>query len=528
MRAPSARKKLSITILFLAAVFVLAASPSPLAATTSNAALFLPVVVYDSGGGYALSVAVADVNADQKPDIVVANWGSGTVGVLLGNGDGTFQPAVSYGSGAYQANSIAIADINGDGKPDLLVTTGGANTAGVLLGNGDGTFQPAVTYASGGTLADSVAVADVNGDGKPDLLISNLVSSNIGVLLGNGDGTFQPVTIYGSGGFLDAAGAQLAVSDVNGDGRPDLVVVSCGPDGIDGLLGVLLGNGDGTFQAAVTYSSGGSFPLSIEVRDINNDGKPDLAVTNTNSNTVGVLLGRGDGTFLPVHTYGSGGWYTEAVTVADVNGDVKPDLLLTNYLACADGVKCPNGSVSVLLGNGNGTFQGPISYGSGAQDATSLAVADVNGDDMPDLIVANYWGGNLFGNGSVGVLLNNSAPPDKNPPVITISATPRLLWPPNGKMTPVTLSGTITDIGSVVDIKTAAYSVKDEYGDVQPQGTITLSASGSYSFSVLLQASRLGTDKDGRRYVLTIHASDKAGNSGSKTTQVTVPHDQGH
>jgi hypothetical protein len=527
MRAPSARKKLFTTFLFLVAIFLLATSPMTLA-TTANASAFLPAVVYDSGGGYALSIAVADVNADEKPDIVVANWGSGTVGVLLGNGDGTFQPAVSYGSGGYQANSIAIADINGDGKPDLLVATGGANTAGVLLGNGDGTFQPAITYSSGGNLADSVAVADVNGDGKPDLLISNLVSSNVGVLLGNGDGTFQPVTIFGSGGFLDAAGAQLVVFDVNSDGRPDLVVVSCGADGMEGLVGVLLGNGDGTFQSALTYSSGGLFPLSVVARDVNNDGKPDLAVTNTNSNTAGVLFGKGDGTFLPVHTYASGGWYAEAVTVADVNSDGKPDLLVTNYLACADGVKCPNGSVGVLLGEGTGTFQAAVGYGSGAQDATSVAVADVNGDGMPDLIVSNYWGGNLFGNGSVAVLLNNSAPPDRTPPMITVSATPKVLWPPNGKLMRVTFSGKINDTASGVNSKTAVFAVKDEYGQIQPNGILRLSSSGTYSSSILLQASRLGIDKNGRRYTITVAASDNAGNIGSKTTVVTVPHDHGH
>jgi hypothetical protein len=525
MRAPSARKKI-FTMSLLVAAFLLAAFPMQLAATASNTSFFLPVVVYDSGGGYALSVAVADVNADQKPDIVVANWGSGTVGVLLGNDDGTFEPAVSYGSGGYQANSVAIADINGDSKPDLLVATGGADSVGVLLGNGDGTFQPAVTYFSGGNLADSVAVADVNGDGKPDLLVSNLVSSNVGVLLGNGDGTFQPATIYSSGGFLDAAGAQLAVSDVNGDGRPDLVVVSCASDGIEGLLGVLLGNGDGTFQSAVIYSSGGSFPLSIGVRDVNNDGKPDLAVTNTNSNTLGVLLGKGDGTFLPARTYGSGGWYPEAMTIADVNGDGKSDLLVTNYLSCANGTLCPHGSVSVLLGNGDGTFQGSVSYGSGAQNATSVAVADVNGDGMPDVIVANYWGGNSFGNGSVGVLLNNSPPPDRVPPVVTVSATPKLLWPPNGKLVPVIFSGKITDTGSGVNSKTAAFEVKDEYGKIQPTGAVTLSVSGTYSFKILLQDSRLGLDKDGRHYTITVFASDNAGNNGSKTSVVTVPHDQ--
>jgi FG-GAP-like repeat len=113
-----------ITVPFLIAAVLLTASTSQLRATSSNAPLFLPVVLYDSGGRYALSVAVADLNADGKPDIVVANWGSGTVGVLLGNGDATFQAAASYASGGSQANSVAIADVNGDGKPDLLIATG--------------------------------------------------------------------------------------------------------------------------------------------------------------------------------------------------------------------------------------------------------------------------------------------------------------------------------------------------------------------------------------------------------------------
>ena len=135
-------------------------------------------------------MVVADVNGDGKPDLLVANQcadrgcTNGTVGVLLGNGDGTFQTAVTYGSGGYGALSVAVADVNGDGKPDVVVANVCSNaycetngTVGVLLGNGDGTFQTAVTYGSGG-YAHSVAVADVNGDGKPDLLVANGCTSN--------------------------------------------------------------------------------------------------------------------------------------------------------------------------------------------------------------------------------------------------------------------------------------------------------------------------------------------------------------
>jgi hypothetical protein len=142
---------------------------------------FLPAVSYNSGGIFALSLAVGDVNGDGKPDLVVANQAQdvlnhGSVGILLGNGDGTFHAVLNYDSGDDNTTAVAIADVNGDGKPDLLVSNVGTtagSTVGVLLGNGDGTFQAAVTYASGGNYAFSVAVADVNGDGKPDLVVAN-------------------------------------------------------------------------------------------------------------------------------------------------------------------------------------------------------------------------------------------------------------------------------------------------------------------------------------------------------------------
>jgi len=117
---------------------------------------------------------------------------------------------------------------------------------------------------------------------------------------------------------------------------------------------------------------------------------------------------------------------------------------------------------------------------------------------------------------------------DVTPPVVNVSASPSSLWPPNGKMVSVTVSGTITDSLSGVNPSTAAFAVVDEYGLVQPSGPVSLGPGGTYSFAVLLQASRNGNDKDGRQYTITVSADDFAGNLGLAATIVTVPHDQGH
>ena len=373
------------------------------------------------------------MNGDGKPDIVVANDCAdsscdtgGSVGVLLGNGDGTFQTAVTYGTGS-GAFSVAIADVNGDGNPDLLVanscedSTCTSGAVSVLLGNGDGTFQTAVPYGSGGLGALAVAVADVNGDGKPDIVVANdcadstCVSGSVGVLLGNGDGTFQTAVSYGSGG----PSFSVAIADVNGDGKPDLLVAlwSCTiSDSCDdgGGVGVLLGNGDGTFQTVVAYGSGGLEALAVAVADVNGDGKPDVVVANqftSNSNyetgALGVLLGNGDGTFQTALSYRSGGYDARGVAVGDVNGDGKPDIVVAN--GCAEDLCVGNGTWGLLLGNGDGTFQTAVSYGSGGSSDIWVAVADVNGDGKPDVLATNVCiSNNNCNNGVVGVVINNS------------------------------------------------------------------------------------------------------------------------
>lgn len=511
--------------------------------------VFLAADTYGSGGIWAWSVAVADVNGDGKLDLVVGNdcaenascYHNASVGVLLGNGDGTFQTAVPYWSGGGEAMSVVVADVNADGRPDVLVANyygSGAylfeGEVGVLLGNGDGSFQPVATYPAGPYEALSLAVADLNGDHKPDLVLTNK-SGAVGVLLGNGDGTFQTEVYVG---YWSGDGG-VAAADVNGDGKLDLLVTSW----TTSTVAVLLGNGDATFQQAKIYPSGGESPSSITVEDVNNDSNQDLLIVNRcasgissvdcNGNIpadqggVAVLIGNGDGTFQAPVAYGCGGKQPNYLTVADVNGDGRLDLAVSSF--CGIGADCWNdsnhGIVGILLGNGIGSFGPALMYSSGGPRANWVAARDVDGNGKPDLLVANACGLRCD-SGAVGVLLNDT-PSCTTPPVVTVSASPAALWPANGKLVPVTVSGKITDGDNGCVVNTAVYAVKDEYGKIQPSGEVTLGAGGAYSFAVWLQASRLGTDLDGRLYTVTVAASGNGGKTVSNSGSVIVPHDQG-
>jgi len=397
---------------------------------------FAKVVTYSTGGYFPTSVAIADVNGDGKPDLIAVNQcpndacqnPEGSVAVLLGNGEGTFQAAKLYDAGGQSSLWVAVADVNGDGKPDVIVAnqcadescTGGSLS--VLLGNGNGTFQAAVAYSPGGLRTSSVAVADLAGNGKLDLVATNacadlnscenFLGGSVSVLLGNGDGTFQTAVSYPSGS--GEAPTSVVAADLSGNNKLDLVIaecpyssLSCGYGGGD--VGVLLGNGDGTFQPIVTYPSGG-YPFSAVVAGLTGNGIPDVLAFDTCSGPncaldalLGVLLGNGDGTFQNVVTYDTGGTGGGAGAVADVNGDGKLDAIVT-----ISTYGCSSGAVGVLLGNGDGTFQKTASFcggGVGTDASVAVAVADLNGDGMPDLVVVNNNG---KGFGALGVLLNDS------------------------------------------------------------------------------------------------------------------------
>ncbi|MDC0678921.1 FG-GAP repeat domain-containing protein [Sorangium atrum] len=254
-------------------------------------ACYVPTLSFQASQSYAAGnrpagVATGDVNGDGNRDLVVINVVGADASVLLGNGDGTLTAAAPVGGIGTNPGGVALADLDGDGKLDLLV--GGFNVPGigglrVLLGNGDGTFQAPVLYAVGNQ-PTSVQVADFNGDGKLDVVTSNFVGSSLSVLLGNGDGTLQSATNYSAPGANTPN--DVAVADVNGDGKLDLISANANGQ----TLSVWLGNGDGTFQPAIVFPSGGSFPDAVAVGDLNGDGKLDLATTNYFANTVSVLI----------------------------------------------------------------------------------------------------------------------------------------------------------------------------------------------------------------------------------------------
>jgi FG-GAP-like repeat/FG-GAP repeat len=331
-----------------------------------------------AAGSGPISVATGEFNGDGKVDVVVANNAGNTISVFLGNGDGTFQAAVDYAVGA-NPRSVAVGDFNGDGKLDLVVTNEGSDNVSILLGNGDGTFQIALDYTVGSN-PSSAAVGDFNGDGNLDLAITNLASGNVSMLLGNGDGTFQSALDYTVG----SRPSSVAVGDLNGDGKLDLVVANPG----SGYVSVLLGNGDGTFQAAVNYST--PSPDWVVLADFNGDGKLDLAVATGSCRREGcgglsVLLGSGDGTFQAAVLYGSGGG-SLSMAVGDFNGDGKLDLVVANEAS---------NNVSILLGNGDGTFQSAMEYVTGSAPS-SVVVGDFNGDGKLDIAVAELSNGTVF------------------------------------------------------------------------------------------------------------------------------------
>ena len=474
---------------------------------------FSPAVNYPTGIN-SFGVAVGDFNRDGIPDLVVANayqGGSvGTVSILLGNGDGTFRASTEFDAGGAETTAVAVGDFNGDGKPDLVVANdgdlAGPSNVAVLLGNGDGTFMPAVVFPTNrGT--DSVAVADFNGDGKLDFVAGTSIgggptgfNSVARVYLGKGDGTFAPAVNYPTG----IVAASIAIADLNGDGRLDLAVANENSDSIT----ILLGRGDGTFQAAVNYPAGPG-PSGIASGDFNGDGKLDLVVANAGSSfgtTVSVLIGNGDGTFQAPVSYPAGD-EPYSVAVGDFNMDGKLDLIVAD-----SGVSLGN-TVNLLLGNGDGTFQTAVPYTVGT-GAVSVAVADLNSDGLIDVAVANIDSNN------VSVLLNAGQACTTTPNIHHIRVRPDTLRP----------SGRLVDVY-------IGYHATSECGG-QPACSLAVSSNELLTardyliidaHHVKLRASVSDREdrerSDQRRYKIEVSCTDGRGNVAHGHTIVTVRED---
>jgi len=410
---------------------------------------------YWGGEIYPVEVHTGDFNGDGKVDVVVAAYGG--VVVYISNGDGTFQaPIVTAVSSSIR--SMVIGDFNGDGKLDVAVGDDGGSNSGdltILLGNGDGTFTQSSQYTVNGIFsqASTLAAGDFNHDGKLDLAVglacynipaTGCAVGSVSIYLGNGDGTLATPTSYptvGNSALLPLVGifngnldviagsayapgdythssltvllgkgdgtfnesvttlpfstlSALAAADFNSDGKLDLAITTFPPG-----LQILSGNGDGSFQAPVSYASTLNYSVTdttaIAIADLNHDGAPDLAISGTDgfgNNGVQVFLNTGTGQFVGGQAYGLGGWVYAPIVAQDFNGDGSPDIVMASY--CSGNYfiddNCPGGTLSVLLGNADGTMQGAAITSQALGTVYAAITADVNGDGIPDLVESVY------------------------------------------------------------------------------------------------------------------------------------------
>jgi hypothetical protein len=353
-------------------------------------------------GQYSYSIAAGDFNGDGIPDLAVTNSANNNLTILLGDGSGNFTATATSPSTGVNPYSVAAGDFNGDGILDLAVAnfdpSGGISTATILLGNGDGTFTAAPAGPAEGTLAAFIAVGDFNGDGILDLAVVNALGGSapgtVTILLGKGDGTFTPATASPATGNSPFS---VAVGDFNGDGIQDLAVANSGSTN----LTILLGNGDGTFTPAAMSPATGNEPTSIAVGDFNGDGILDLAVTNygsINSDGVTILLGNGNGTFTSATSLATG-IQPYSIAIGDFNGDGIPDLAVANNASL---------NVTVMLGNGNGTFAATQVNSQMSSNPQFVSAGDFTGTGRTDLAVAVAYP-NSTGNLTVLLAENQTA-----------------------------------------------------------------------------------------------------------------------
>jgi hypothetical protein len=338
-------------------------------------------------------ISVSDVNRDGHPDIVVANADSGTVSVLLGNGEGKFHAAAgSPFPAGHLPNDIGIADMNGDGNPDLVIADHQSPYITILLGDGKGTFR-----SSPGSPVDvhstphphGVVVADFNEDGHPDIVTDSWGTNQIELLLGDGKGGLHTPGRYFATGHRPYE--RLRSADFNRDGFPDIVTT----DLDDGTVTVLLGDGKGGFRkAAGSPFPAGAKPWQVAIDDVNGDGKPDLLIIpyerdipDASQNAVTVLLGDGKGAFQPMP--GSPLALREchgpnSLTAGDLRGDGRRDIVV----ACAE-----SKNLAIFERDGDGRFTSsrqPVKGGWG-----TVTLAHLSNSHRSELITANNDDGTI-------------------------------------------------------------------------------------------------------------------------------------
>ncbi len=369
-------------------------------ATANKASYDVSVCLGDGAGNFGAAsnyemgnepaaIAAADLNGDGVVDLVTANYATENVSIRPGNGDGSFGDRSDHHMGD-GPRSVAVADLNGDGFADLITANQIGDNVSISLGYGDGTFSERTDYSMGNG-PNSVTASDFNGDGATDIATTNYYSDNISVRLGNGDGTLGADTEYS----LGDAPHWIETADLNGDSIPDIISANEFAD----TISIRLGDGDGSFGAEANYVMGDQ-TYSVHAADINGDGAPDLLTADAGATAISIRLGIGGNAFGTNVNSVAMGYEALAVTTADLNGDGINDLITANRNDAVFG----HGYVSINLGNGDGTYgaRSDIDMGESARP-NSVAAADFNGDENIDMAAVNSWTDTvtiLLGNGN--------------------------------------------------------------------------------------------------------------------------------
>ena len=336
----------------------------------------------------------------------------GSAGAAGKAGSPGFKAPREFDTSAKGTNSVALGDLNGDGKLDVVAAHGAFDDdppelrrlrlVSVLYGRGNGRLGPSHEYEIANTGdtggAWSIAVGDVTGDGKPDVVTGNLDAKSVSVLVNSGTGTLEAPVNYA----LGREPWDVAVDDLNGDGKLDIAT------GNPNTVSILLNAGDGTFRAVHEYPAGrGSWAFAVG--DLNGDGRPDIATANRTRNSTTILVNRGDGSLSAPIDYRTGPG-PASVAIGDINGDGKADVVSANG-STTSFMGQPLDTISILFGRGDGTLRAKRNFQVSHREETdsrafiSIRIADVNGDRKPELVTADLghnWSMTVFVNGGKG------------------------------------------------------------------------------------------------------------------------------
>ena len=443
-------------------------------------------------------IVAGDFNKDGNLDLAFSDKVVPEVFVVLGDGTGAFGPEMAFAS-LGPATSIVTADFNNDGNPDLAMAVPSQNSIVLLFGAGNGSFGSPLELHAGPSPFQAplgVVAGDFDGDGTPDLMSIAVGSNVVSFIKSNGNGTFGPYTFAGT---VRDDPLMIIAADFNLDGHLDIATANFDFFGIT----VALGTGTGTLKSPFEMGTSSGGAIALTTGDFNQDTFPDLAFVHRFPQlpgTVSLVLGNGDGTFGPARSDATPGLDPRSIVTADFSLDGNLDLAVANFVS---------NTVSILPGTNDMFHIGLTQNLTSFVNPIALATGDFNNDCRPDLAVLNA------GNGTLSVLLNTTP---KAPLQITdVLLSNNVLWPPNHKLTDVTVDYGTTNTCDPVMCTLSVVSNEPVSGGSDWEIVD--------EHHVRLRAERAGNGS-GRVYTVTVTCSDRRGSPVSKSVTVTVPKNQ--